>query len=113
MHELAITESVIDLINREAQDKGFKKVLAISLRVGEYSGLVPECLREFFPIAARGSIAEGAALEIQRLPAAFRCLDCGYEGPVERKAACCPDCGSTAIRMTAGREFFVDSLKVE
>ena len=113
MHELAITESIIDLINREARDKGFQKVLAISLRVGEYSGLVPECLREFFPIAARGSIAEGAALEIQRLPAAFRCLDCGYEGPVERKAACCPDCGSAAIRMTAGREFFVDSLKVE
>ena len=56
---------------------------------------------------------EGAELEIQSLPAAFRCLDCGYEGPVERKAACCPTCGSTAIRMTAGREFFVDSLKVE
>lgn len=113
MHELAITESIIDLINREAQDKGFKKVLAISLRVGEYSGLVPECLREFFPIAARGSIAEGAELELHSLPAAFRCQACGYEGPVERKAACCPDCGSTAIRMTAGREFFVDSLKVE
>lgn len=113
MHELAITGSVIDLINREARDRGFRKVLAVSLRVGEYSGLVPECLREFFPIAARGSIAEGAALDIQSVPAAFRCLDCGYEGPVERRAACCPDCGSTAIRMTAGREFFVDSLKVE
>lgn len=113
MHELAITGSVIDLINQEARDRGFRKVLAVSLRVGEYSGLVPECLREFFPIAARGSIAEGAALDIQSVPAAFRCLDCGYEGPVERRAACCPDCGSTAIRMTAGREFFVDSLKVE
>ena len=75
MHELAITQSMIDLIGREAQDKGFQKVLAIRLRVGEYSGLVPECLREFFPIAAKGSIAEGAALEIQGLPAAFRCLD--------------------------------------
>ena len=113
MHELAITESVIDLINREAKDKGFQKVLAISLRVGEYSGLIPACIREFFPIAARGSIAEGAELDIQSIPAAFRCLDCGYEGPVERKAACCPTCGSTAICMTAGREFFVDSLKVE
>ena len=113
MHELAITQSMIDLIDREAKDKGFQKVLAIRLRVGEYSGLVPECLLEFFPIAAKGSIAEGAELEIQSLPAAFRCLDCGYEGPVERKAACCPTCGSTAIRMTAGREFCVDSLKVE
>lgn len=113
MHELAITESLIDLINREAEEKGFQKVLTISLRVGEYSGLVPDCIREFFPIAAKGTLAEGAALDIQSVPAAFRCLECGYAGPVSRKAACCPDCGSTAIRMTAGREFFVESLKVE
>ena len=63
MHELAITQSMIDLIDREAKDKGFQKVLAIRLRVGEYSGLVPECLLEFFPIAAKGSIAEGAELK--------------------------------------------------
>lgn len=113
MHELAITESIIDLINREAKDKAFQKVLGISLRVGEYSGLVPECIKEFFPIAAKGSIAEGARLEIQTVPAAFRCLDCGYEGGVDRKSACCPSCQSLSLRMTAGREFFVESLKVE
>lgn len=113
MHELAIAESVIDLINAEAKDKGFHKVIGIKLRMGEYSGIVPECIREFFPIAARGSAAEGAELEIETIPAAFRCLDCGYEGAVDRRAACCPNCGSAAIRMTAGREFFVDSLKVE
>lgn len=113
MHELAITEAVIELINREAGEKGFKKVLGISLRVGEYSGIIPECIREFFPIAAMDSIAQGAELEIQSLPAAFRCLNCGYEGPVSRKEACCPMCRSREIRMTAGREFYVDSLKVE
>ncbi|MEI3101196.1 MAG: hydrogenase/urease maturation nickel metallochaperone HypA [Oscillospiraceae bacterium] len=38
MHELAITEAVIDLINREAREKGFSKVLSISLRVGSTPG---------------------------------------------------------------------------
>jgi len=113
MHELAITESLIDLIRHEAKEKGFQRVLGISLRVGEYSGLVPTCIEEFFPIAAKGSIAEGAALEIQTVPGAFRCLDCGYEGGIARRAACCPACGSRLIRMTAGREFFVESLRVE
>ncbi len=113
MHELAIAESVIGLVSAEAKDKGFHKVISIKLRMGEYAGIVPECLREFFPFAAKGSAAEGAELEIETIPAAFRCPDCGYEGAVDRRAACCPDCGSTAIRMTAGREFFVDSLKVE
>lgn len=108
-----MTESLIGLINAEAKAKGFKKVLGIRLSVGEYSGIIPECIREFFPVAAKGSIAEGAELEIESLPAAFRCLGCGYEGAIDRKSACCPMCGGVSVRMTAGREFFVESLKVE
>ena len=54
MHELAITKGIIDIVNSEAEKSGFKNVLEITLRVGEYSGIVPECLREFFPIAAAG-----------------------------------------------------------
>lgn len=113
MHELAITKGIIDIVASEARDKGFTRVIEIRLRMGEYSGLVPECIREFFPIAAAGGPAEGAALDIRVIPAAFKCLDCGYEGAADRKNACCPRCRSTAVRMTAGREFYVDELKVE
>ena len=113
MHELALTKGIIDIVNSEAEKGGFKNVLEITLRVGEYSGIVPQCLREFFPIAAAGSVAEGAELVIEPVKARFRCLECGYEGEADRKSACCPECRSTAIKMTSGREFFVESLKVE
>ena len=112
MHELSICQSLIDLVDSEAKDKGFDTVLEIKLRLGEFSGLVPECIREFFPIAAKGTVSEGAELSIETIPAAFKCLDCGYEGAVDRKDACCPKCRSLSIRMTAGREFFVESLRV-
>lgn len=113
MHELAITKGIIDIINSEAEKKGFTNVLEITLRVGEYSGIVPECLRDFFTIAAAGSAAERAELVIEPVKARFKCLECGYEGEADRKNACCPECRSVAIKMTAGREFFVESLKVE
>lgn len=113
MHELALTKGIIDIVNSEAEKSGFKNVLEITLRVGEYSGIVPQCLREFFPIAAAGSAAEGAELVIEPVKARFRCLECGYAGEADRKSACCPECRSTAIKMTSGREFFVESLKVE
>ena len=113
MHELAITKGIIDIVESEQKKNGFEKVLEISLRVGEFSGIIPQCIREFFPIAAAGSPAEKAELVMESIPASFSCLDCGYEGPADRKNACCPACSSTAIRMTAGREFFVESLKVE
>ena len=113
MHELALTEGIIQIVREQAEKNGFDRVLEIRLRVGEVSGIIPECLLEFFPIASRGTPAEGAELVIQPVPAAFRCFTCGYQGPIPPRTACCPQCGGTAIRMTAGREFFVENLKVE
>lgn len=113
MHELALTEGIINIINSQRETERFSRVEEIRLRVGEYSGIIPDCLRDCFPIAAKGTAAEGARLVIESVPASFRCTDCGYEGPIERKSACCPDCGSLGVRMIAGREFYVESLKVE
>ena len=113
MHELALTEGIIAIVEQESRKSGFKRVLEITLKVGEFSGVIPDCLREFFPIASRGTAAEGAALRIAPVPAAFRCGSCGFEGPLPRHTACCPACGGEEIRMIAGREFFVENLKVE
>ena len=113
MHELALTEGIIAIVEQEGKKHGFTRVLEISLKVGELSGVIPECLLEFFPIASRGTLAEGAALTVETLPAAFRCRSCGFEGAIPRHSAACPQCGSEAIRLVRGREFFVDNLKVE
>ncbi|MBQ2960493.1 MAG: hydrogenase maturation nickel metallochaperone HypA [Oscillospiraceae bacterium] len=113
MHELAITKSIVDLVQREAEKQGFKRALEIRLRLGEYSGIVPEYIKDFFPLVAEGTVSEKAELLFETNPAKFLCLDCGYEGGADRKNACCIKCGSSSLKMTAGREFFVDSLKVE
>ena len=113
MHELALTEAIIRIINSQREKEGFSRVEEIRLRIGEYSGIIPEYLSSCFPIAAKGTAAEGAALVLETVKASFRCTGCGYEGGIERKSACCPRCGSLDVRMTAGREFYVESLKVE
>lgn len=113
MHELAIAEGIIDIVSSSQREQGFERVMEIRLRVGEHSGIVPECLREFFPYAARGSAAEQAELIVEPIKGEFKCLDCGYEGAVDRREARCPRCESTALKMTRGREFYVDSIKVE
>ncbi len=113
MHELAVTRSLIDLVEREAEKQGFHRVLEIRLKVGEYSGIVPACILDLFPYASGGTAAEGAGLVFETVPGSFLCSECGYEGGIERREAKCPRCGGTALKMTGGREFFVDSLKVE
>ena len=64
MHELAIAKGIIDIVNSEAREKGFRKVLEIKLSIGEYSGIIPDCLREFFPYAAAGTPFEAFDIEI-------------------------------------------------
>ncbi len=113
MHELALTRSLIDLVRQESEKQGFARALEIRMKLGEYSGVVPGYILDLFPYAAKGTAAEGAALVFETVPASFRCPDCGYEGTVERSKACCPRCGGAGLRMLTGREFYVDSLKVE
>ena len=113
MHELALTEGILRLVSSEQKKNGFSRVLEIELCIGEYSGVIPGCIEEFFPLAAKDTAAEGAKLVTETLEAVFECPDCGFRGKPERHAACCPQCGSTAIRMTSGREFFIKNLIVE
>ena len=113
MHELALTERILRIVSSEQQKNGFSRVLEIDLMIGEVSGVIPACIEDFFPLAAKGTPAEGAKLVMHTVPAAFECLSCGYNGPLARHSTCCPDCGSAQIRMTAGREFFVENIVVE
>ncbi len=112
MHELALTEGILKVVSSEQKKGAFTRVLEIELGIGEFSGVIPSCIEEFFPLAAKDTAAEGAKLVMETIPASFTCSDCGYRGAIDRHAARCPDCGSTAIRMTAGREFFIKNLVV-
>lgn len=113
MHELSLANGILGIIKAEQEKNGFARVLEISLKVGEYSGVVPRCLEELFPIAAGDGCAKDAKLRIEVLPAVFRCADCGFEGRPDRERACCPQCGGEHIRMVSGREFYVENLVVE
>ena len=113
MHELALTQGILDIVSSEQKKQGFKDVKAIRLMVGEYSGIVPDYIKDFFPAVSKGTCAERATLDISFVPAEIRCLDCGFEGRPGRRKAFCPQCGGTAFIMTKGREFYVENILVE
>jgi len=113
MHELAITEGIVELAIPAAEKAGAKKVLEIHLKIGALSGVFPECIRDCLAEVTKGTIAEGAVLVVEDIPVRIFCRDCGKESEIDRKDFRCPCCGSQNFRVTAGREYFVDSLKVE
>lgn len=111
MHELAIVQNIIGIIDSEAEKNSFARVVEIRLAVGEVSGVIPQCLSDFFPIASKGTLAEGAKLVSNVLPVTVRCNTCGAEGKPQN--AKCFSCGSSDYKLVSGREFYVDSIEVE
>lgn len=113
MHEMAIIQNVLRIVTEEGKKANSQKVLKICIRMGEYSDVVPQILREYFEIAAMDTIAEGAEIVLNRVPAVIRCRDCHWQGPVEHFHVVCKECGSTNITMVSGREFYVESIEVQ
>ncbi|MCX7951281.1 MAG: hydrogenase maturation nickel metallochaperone HypA, partial [Clostridiales bacterium] len=102
MHELAITEGIIKIVEKESEKYNFNKVNAIKIVVGELSGVFPQLIQDYFDIASRGTIAEGAELIVRRVEAKIKCNDCGCEGKVENHRLRCKNCGSLNVKITSG-----------
>ncbi len=115
MHELAVTEGMLKVVLRHAEMNKAKRVVGITLRIGEMSDIVDEWLKRYFDYLSRGTIAEGAQIIIERSPAVFSCGDCGAEYIVNLKAKdkfSCPECGANNVELISGREFLVQDLQV-
>lgn len=65
MHELSIALALVELTSEEAERLRAARVNALYVRLGTSSGVVAEALRFSFDLAAAGTIAEGARLELE------------------------------------------------
>lgn len=112
MHELAITEEILNLVVSEAKKNSATKVKLVKLVIGEMTGIVNESVSFYFNEISKKTIAEGAGLSFRRIPAAGRCRDCGHEFEVKDFVWACPHCGSLNINITAGKELYLESIEV-
>ena len=113
MHELGVTESVLNLVLEEAQRAQAKSVTAVNLVVGEFASIVPDAVEFYWGFISRGSLAEGARLTWRRIPAVARCWVCETEYPPDERDFRCPNCGSAQGHLLAGEEFRVESIEVK
>ena len=113
MHELSITQSILDISLKAAKEQHATRIRAIRLKIGAFSGVVPECVQMYLDVLAKGTPAEGAKIETETIPLRVQCRDCGATGEIDRRHIACPVCGSVNLHRISGREFLVDSLEVD
>ncbi len=110
MHELSIAETILEQALRVAAQERAAAIARVRVRVGDLSGVDPDALKFAFPIAARGTVAEGAALEAIRVPFEVACRRCGAWSRPEPWVPACAACGSQEVDTVAGRELRIESL---
>jgi hydrogenase nickel incorporation protein HypA/HybF len=113
MHELAITEGILRIAQKEIEKYNVKKVINIKIKIGELSGVMPQLIQEYFNIVSKDTIATGAELIIEKVPISVKCLECNNESKIDKMMFKCPACNSINIKLLTGKEFYVDSLEVE
>jgi hydrogenase nickel incorporation protein HypA/HybF len=113
MHELALAQAIIETAEQQAAANGAKRVLRLSVRVGELTAVMPDALRFCFEIAAAGSILDGATLELTTTRWRVRCSGCAETYDVQQSQPCCPACGVAGGETTAGRELQLTEMEIE
>jgi hydrogenase nickel incorporation protein HypA/HybF len=113
MHELALTESIIDLVVDCAGREHIARVSRVVVEIGVAASVEPQALLFCFPIAAAETVAAGADLVINRVALRARCEACQGEYAPDTLISPCPTCGSFARKVLAGREMRVVSFSGE
>ncbi|MCF8086277.1 MAG: hydrogenase maturation nickel metallochaperone HypA [Desulfohalobiaceae bacterium] len=112
MHELSVMQGILEVVLRHAGKSGVSRVEAVNLQVGALSHLREEWMQKYFDHLTRDSVAEGAALRVERVPAVLSCRECGARFEWEGEGSpICPSCASQRADLISGREYTVASLE--
>jgi hydrogenase nickel incorporation protein HypA/HybF len=109
VHELALSGAVL---NTAVKHAGERRVSLVSLRVGRLRQVVPDTLEFYFEFVARGTLCEGARLELEIVAASLRCEACERQWEIEIPAFRCPTCGGADVAVASGNEFEIESIEV-
>lgn len=113
MHELSVTQSLLEIALRHGREAGAQRVTDLYLVIGAWSSIVDDSVQFYWDMVAQGTEAEGAQLHFERIPARAVCTDCGREYAPSGDSLLCPACGSSHLRLLTGDQFRLDSIAIE
>ncbi len=112
MHEASIALALIDVACEVLAEHNAAKATALTVRIGEWSSVIPEALSAAFPACAEGTPLEGATLTIERVVGMG---DCPNHGPVLlelQRGLRCPHCETPILKLLEGDELELDTLEL-
>ncbi len=117
MHELPVTEKILDIALKHAEQNEAKKIHSITLRVGGLTDLQDKWLQHYFDYLSKDTIANGAQLVIIPEGIRLRCGECKTLIETEKsdlQDQKCPHCDATeGFSILSGREYYIEEMTAE
>lgn len=109
---MSLCQGLIELLEAERAARGFQSVARVRLAIGAFANVEPEALRFGFAAASPGTVADGATLELEVIPAVAWCMSCSDTRTIARRGDPCPECGGSQLMMQSGEEMRLSELEV-
>lgn len=111
MHELGMCEAIVEAVLRRAAGR---PVRGMRVRVGGHP-VDPRVIEQGVQVAAAGTAAEGARVDLVLEPLSVRCARCGAQTPVTTamSMAACPECGAVDVQSVGSEDVVLESITVD
>ena len=114
MHELAIAQSIVEIVETRAAECHATRVKGVRLSIGEAMGVVHDSLTFCFELlTSLDPILTGAQLLIDTVPHRALCQHCASEFSVTNFIAQCPTCKEWSGEIVSGTELQILEMEYE
>lgn len=113
MHELAVCQELIAQVEVIAQQHHAKSINSVTLKIGPLAGVEGDLLKQAFPIACAGTVAEGAKLITKFADVVVYCDHCKKKSTVPVNKLLCSFCGDWKTKLISGDELLLLSIDME
>ena len=96
-----------------ALDNDASRVVTITLGMGPLSGVEEQLLRNAYPVASAGTVADGAELLVESTPLRVMCRSCGKQSAAKPNRLSCGHCDDWHTELVSGDELLLLRLEME
>jgi hydrogenase nickel incorporation protein HypA/HybF len=109
MHEFGLCEPIVAAVERRAAGR---PVARVRVRVGALHRVAGPSMDQAFALAAEGTVADGAEMDLVIVPLSVSCRACGHTGASDDPLTLCPACGSADIELSGGDDLLLESIQL-
>jgi hydrogenase nickel incorporation protein HypA/HybF len=113
MHELAITQSLLDTASDYATKNNAKRVISLNLVIGDLSGIIDDSVQFYWDFVSKDTICAKSQLNFEHRKAFMKCSNCGHKFLMDDELIPCPNCESISIQILSGDEFRLETIEIE